>query len=129
MVTTPHFHQHVCLSSGMLLSADIVLEQRNLMAWLFEPILSLKGRLQSLIISRRDSMQELTFEQVVGVSGGDWADVASSALTVGAAGAALVGANAGLAALGAVAAFGNPVSLGIIAAGLVIGGVYELAQQ
>lgn len=74
-------------------------------------------------------MQELTFEQVVGVSGGDWADVASSALTVGAAGAVLVGANAGLAALGAVAAFGNPVSLGIIAAGLVIGGVYELAQQ
>nr|WP_301003591.1 HlyD family efflux transporter periplasmic adaptor subunit [Arsukibacterium sp.] len=35
----------VPLQSGMLLSADIVLEQRSLLAWLFEPILSLKGRL------------------------------------------------------------------------------------
>jgi len=33
------------LQSGMLLSADIVLEKRSLLAWLFEPILSLKGRL------------------------------------------------------------------------------------
>ncbi len=35
----------VPLQSGMSLSADIVLEQRSLLAWLFEPILSLKGRL------------------------------------------------------------------------------------
>jgi membrane fusion protein len=35
----------VPLQSGMLLSAGIVLEQRSLLAWLFEPILSLKGRL------------------------------------------------------------------------------------
>ncbi|GHG76419.1 toxin secretion, membrane fusion protein [Alishewanella longhuensis] len=33
------------LQSGMLLSADIVLEQRSLLSWLLEPILSLKGRL------------------------------------------------------------------------------------
>lgn len=35
----------VPLQSGMLLSADIVLEQRSLISWLFEPILSLHGRL------------------------------------------------------------------------------------
>lgn len=35
----------VQLQSGMLLSADIVLEQRSLLSWLFEPILSLRGRL------------------------------------------------------------------------------------
>lgn len=35
----------VPLQSGMLLSADIVLEQRSLLNWLFEPILSLRGRL------------------------------------------------------------------------------------
>ncbi|MCC5827195.1 HlyD family efflux transporter periplasmic adaptor subunit [Alkalimonas sp.] len=35
----------VPLQSGMLLSADIVLEQRSLISWLFEPILSLKGQL------------------------------------------------------------------------------------
>ncbi len=39
------FNNDVPLQSGMLLSADIVLEQRSLLAWLFEPILSLKGRL------------------------------------------------------------------------------------
>ena len=39
------FNNNVPLQSGMLLSADIVLEQRSLMVWLFEPILSLKGRL------------------------------------------------------------------------------------
>lgn len=33
------------LKAGMLLSADIVLEKRSLMAWLLEPILSLKGQL------------------------------------------------------------------------------------
>lgn len=32
------------LQAGMTLSADIVLEQRNLISWLFEPILSLRGR-------------------------------------------------------------------------------------
>jgi len=35
----------VPLQSGMLLSADIVLEQRSLLSWLLEPILSLRGRL------------------------------------------------------------------------------------
>lgn len=35
----------VMLQSGMLLSADIVLEQRSLLNWLFEPIISLRGRL------------------------------------------------------------------------------------
>lgn len=35
----------VPLQSGMLLSADIVLEQRSLLSWLLEPILSLQGRL------------------------------------------------------------------------------------
>lgn len=35
----------VPLQSGMLLNADIVLEQRSLISWLFEPIVSLKGRL------------------------------------------------------------------------------------
>ncbi|WP_404397707.1 HlyD family secretion protein [Idiomarina loihiensis] len=33
------------LQAGMLLSADVVLEQRSLLAWLFEPLLSLKGRI------------------------------------------------------------------------------------
>ncbi|WP_334021666.1 hypothetical protein [Alteromonas sp. S015] len=33
----------VPLQPGMLLSADVVLEQRSLLHWLFEPILSLKG--------------------------------------------------------------------------------------
>lgn len=33
------------LQAGMLLSADVVLEQRSLLAWLLEPLLSLKGRL------------------------------------------------------------------------------------
>lgn len=33
------------LQSGMLLSADIVLEQRSLMSWLLEPLMSLKGTL------------------------------------------------------------------------------------
>ena len=35
----------VPLQAGMLLSADIVLEQRSLLSWLFEPLLSLRGRL------------------------------------------------------------------------------------
>lgn len=33
------------LQAGMLLSADVVLERRSLLAWLFEPLLSLKGRI------------------------------------------------------------------------------------
>lgn len=33
------------LQAGMLLSADVVLEERSLLAWLFEPLLSLKGRI------------------------------------------------------------------------------------
>lgn len=33
------------LQPGMLLNADIMLEQRSLLSWLFEPILSLRGRL------------------------------------------------------------------------------------
>ncbi|WP_417441505.1 HlyD family secretion protein [Idiomarina sp.] len=33
------------LQAGMLLSADVVLEQRSILAWLFEPLLSLKGRI------------------------------------------------------------------------------------
>lgn len=39
------YGSEVQLQSGMLLSADIVLEQRSLLNWLFEPILSLRGRL------------------------------------------------------------------------------------
>jgi membrane fusion protein len=39
------YGSEVLLQSGMLLSADIVLEQRSLLNWLFEPILSLRGRL------------------------------------------------------------------------------------
>lgn len=35
----------VPLQAGMLLSADIVLESRSLLSWLFEPLLSLRGRL------------------------------------------------------------------------------------
>lgn len=33
------------LQPGMLLNADIMLEQRSLLSWFFEPILSLRGRL------------------------------------------------------------------------------------
>lgn len=33
------------LQAGMLLSADVMLEQRSLLEWLFEPLLSLKGRM------------------------------------------------------------------------------------
>lgn len=38
------YGNHVPLQPGMTLSADIVLEERSLISWLFEPILSLKGR-------------------------------------------------------------------------------------
>ena len=37
------FKQNHKLQAGMLLSADIVLEQRTLTEWLFEPLFSLKG--------------------------------------------------------------------------------------
>lgn len=73
-------------------------------------------------------MQELTFEQVADVSGGDWADIASSALVGGAGGASIVGANAALAYIGAVAAFSNPVSLGLIGVGLLVGGIYGATE-
>lgn len=39
------YGNNIPLQSGMLLSADIVLEQRSLISWLFEPILSLRGRM------------------------------------------------------------------------------------
>ncbi|NVK23542.1 MAG: HlyD family efflux transporter periplasmic adaptor subunit [Gammaproteobacteria bacterium] len=38
------YGQHFELKSGMLFDADIMLEQRTLIEWLLEPILSLKGR-------------------------------------------------------------------------------------
>ncbi len=38
------YGQSVPLQPGMTLSADIVLEERSLLSWLFEPIISLKGR-------------------------------------------------------------------------------------
>ncbi|MBO9492305.1 HlyD family efflux transporter periplasmic adaptor subunit [Endozoicomonas sp. G2_1] len=39
------YGKHFELKSGMLFEADIILEKRSLIAWLFEPILSLKGRI------------------------------------------------------------------------------------
>jgi membrane fusion protein len=39
------YGKEVPLQPGMTLSADVVLEQRSLMSWLLEPILSLKGRM------------------------------------------------------------------------------------
>lgn len=39
------FGRNVALKSGMTLSADITLDDRNLIQWLFEPLLSLRGRL------------------------------------------------------------------------------------
>ena len=38
------YGQSVPLQPGMTISADIVLEKRSLLSWLFEPIISLKGR-------------------------------------------------------------------------------------
>jgi membrane fusion protein len=37
--------QEVPLRPGMLVNADILLERRTLLEWLFEPVLQLKGRL------------------------------------------------------------------------------------
>jgi membrane fusion protein len=39
------YGNHVPLQPGMTLSADIVLEERSLISWLFEPIFSLKGQI------------------------------------------------------------------------------------
>lgn len=39
------YGEQVPLQAGMLLNADIVLEQRSLLNWVFEPLLSLRGRL------------------------------------------------------------------------------------
>ncbi|KUM52173.1 HlyD family secretion protein [Rheinheimera sp. EpRS3] len=39
------YGDQVPLQAGMLLSADIMLEQRSLLSWLFEPLFSLRGRL------------------------------------------------------------------------------------
>ena len=40
------YGEQMPLQAGMLLSADIVLEQRSVLGWLLEPLLSLKGRFQ-----------------------------------------------------------------------------------
>lgn len=39
------YGSEVSLQSGMMLSADVVLEDRSVLHWLFEPIFSLRGRL------------------------------------------------------------------------------------
>jgi membrane fusion protein len=39
------FGRPMPLSPGMALSADIVLEERSFVEWLFEPILAMRGRL------------------------------------------------------------------------------------
>lgn len=40
------YGEQMPLQAGMLLSADIVLEQRSVLSWLLEPLVSLKGRFQ-----------------------------------------------------------------------------------
>ena len=35
----------VALRPGMLVNADILLERRTILEWLFEPVLQLRGRL------------------------------------------------------------------------------------
>jgi membrane fusion protein len=40
------YGERLPLQAGMLLSADIVLEQRSVLSWLLEPLFSLKGRFQ-----------------------------------------------------------------------------------
>ena len=37
--------QQIPLRSGMLVNADILLEKRSLLEWIFEPVLQLRGRL------------------------------------------------------------------------------------
>lgn len=43
--TVTAYGNEMVLQPGMTLSADIVLEERSLISWLFEPILSLRGKL------------------------------------------------------------------------------------
>ncbi|WP_288740489.1 efflux RND transporter periplasmic adaptor subunit [uncultured Rheinheimera sp.] len=40
------YGEQLPLQAGMLLNADIVLEQRSVLSWLLEPLVSLKGRFQ-----------------------------------------------------------------------------------
>lgn len=40
------YGEQMPLQAGMLLSADIVLEQRSVLSWLLEPLISLRGRFQ-----------------------------------------------------------------------------------
>jgi len=40
------YGEQMPLQAGMLLSADIVLEQRSVLSWVLEPLVSLKGRFQ-----------------------------------------------------------------------------------
>lgn len=40
------YGEQMPLQAGMLLSADIILEQRSVLSWLLEPLVSLKGRFQ-----------------------------------------------------------------------------------
>ena len=42
--TVEAFGRSIPLKSGMTLSADVTLEERSLIEWIFEPLLSLKGR-------------------------------------------------------------------------------------
>jgi membrane fusion protein len=37
--------QELPLRAGMLVNADLLLEKRTLLEWIFEPVLQLKGRL------------------------------------------------------------------------------------
>jgi membrane fusion protein len=37
--------KEIALRPGMLVNADILLERRTLLEWLFEPVLQLRGRL------------------------------------------------------------------------------------
>ena len=37
--------QEYPLRSGMLVNADILLEKRSLLEWIFEPVIQLRGRL------------------------------------------------------------------------------------
>jgi len=37
--------QQLALRPGMLVNADLLLEKRTILEWIFEPVLQLKGRL------------------------------------------------------------------------------------
>lgn len=43
--TVEAFGEDVALRSGMILSADVMLEERSLLEWLLEPLFSIKGKL------------------------------------------------------------------------------------